>query len=320
MAWRSVEKTDKVLSQLEVIRRELEDPATGLSALYVTLDQSRQKVLESVAQGTLGLREENRELRRRQERMLTDLADTRSIVEALSQRVEQNVKASLEARAQALPAPVVAAEPAERSAVVEDPHELEAPAALSKAVESVEKEEAQVDPLEEVRTTHGRAGAAGESVAPPQAPVGDPRDETSAAGQEDDRAHLGRLLSAASIASAQLICHRETWDFIAEQTSGRPHFRLPEQVDDVDGGRVETSLSGRSLLALLTTMWQVVRDHETSAASGKDQDLATWALAAAVYRRTALAVDQVTHEAEKENGPAVIVLDDRSRRTAATTS
>ncbi|MFF0433930.1 hypothetical protein ACFYU9_17090 [Streptomyces sp. NPDC004327] len=316
MAWRSVEKTDKVLSQLEVIRRELEDPATGLSALYVTLDQSRQKVLESVAQGTLGLREENRELRRRQERMLTDLADTRSIVEALSQRVEQNAKASLDPRA--LPAPVAAAEPAEQPGVVEDPHALEAPTAPFKAVEPVEKEEAQVDPLEEVRTTHGRSGATGESGAPPQAPVENPRYETSAAGPEDDRAHLGRLLSAASIASAQLICHRETWDFIAEQTSGRPHFRLPEQVDDVDDGRIETSLSGRSLLALLTTMWQVIRDHETNAASGKDQDLATWALAAAVYRRTALAVDQVTHEAEKENGPAVIVLDDRSRRTPAT--
>lgn len=318
MAWRSVEKADKVLSQLEVIRRELEDPATGLSALYVTLDQSRQKVLESVAQGTLGLREENRELRRRQERMLTDLADTRSLLEALSQRVEQNAKASLEVRAQALPEPVVAAEPVEQSAVVEDPHGLEAPAARSKAVEPVETEEAQVDPLEEVRTTHGRAGTTGENVTPPEAPVENPRHETSPAGQEDDRAHLRRLLSAASIASAQLICHRETWDFIAEQTSGRPHFRLPEQVDDVDDGRVETSLSGRSLLALLTTMWQVIRDHETSAASGKDQDLATWALDAAVYRRTALAVDQVTHEAEKENGPAIIVLDDRSRRTVAT--
>ncbi|MFI5744919.1 hypothetical protein ACIBBE_03140 [Streptomyces sp. NPDC051644] len=318
MAWRSAEKTDKVLSQLEVIRTALEDPATGLSALYVTLDQSRQKVLESVAQGTLGLREENRELRRRQERMITDLADTRSSLEALSQRMEQNTKAPPEARAPDLPAPVVVADPVEQPAAIEDPHGAEASAAPSKAIEPVERNEARVDPLEEVRTAHGQARAAGEIAAPPESPAKSPREDTSAAGQEDDRAHLGRLLSAASIASAQLVCHRETWDFIAEQTSGRPHFRLPEQVDDVDDGRIQTSLSGRSLLALLTTMWQVIRDHETSAASGKDQDPATWALAAAVYRRTALAVDQVTHEAEKENGPAVIVLDDRSRRTAAT--
>ncbi|MGW0465361.1 hypothetical protein ACWDX6_08830 [Streptomyces sp. NPDC003027] len=245
------------------------------------------------------------------------MADTRSMLEALSQRMEQNAKASLEARASALPVPVVAAEPVAQPAVVEDPYGSEASAVQSKAVEPDVVKEAQVDPLEEVRTTHGRAGATGEN-APPEFPVEKPGHESSTAGQEDDTAHLGRLLSAAAIASAQLICHRETWDFITEQTSGRPHFRLPEQVSDADDGRIETSLSGRSLLALLTTMWQVIRDHETSAATGRDQDLATWALAAAVYRRTALAVDQVTHEDKKENGPAVIVLDDRSKRTAAT--
>ncbi|MET9690076.1 hypothetical protein ABZY81_16630 [Streptomyces sp. NPDC006514] len=93
----------------------------------------------------------------------------------------------------------------------------------------------------------------------------------------------------------------------------------PERIDDADGGRIEAALSGRSLLAVLTTMWKVTREHEGGATSPGDGDpnLGTWALAAAVYRRTALAVDRRTHLAEKENGPALIVLDDRSARTTA---
>ncbi|THA47625.1 hypothetical protein [Streptomyces sp. A1136] len=68
---------------------------------------------------------------------------------------------------------------------------------------------------------------------------------------------------------------------------------------------------------MLTTMWKVTRGHEAGGAPGEEQDLATWALAAAVYRRTALAVDRVTDQAEKANGSALIVLDDRSTRTTA---
>ncbi|MFI8391259.1 hypothetical protein [Streptomyces sp. NPDC085540] len=59
----------------------------------MTVGQTRQKVLEAVAQGTMGLREESRELRRRQERMLTDLAEARSGLEALSRRREESVRA-----------------------------------------------------------------------------------------------------------------------------------------------------------------------------------------------------------------------------------
>ncbi|MCX4800129.1 hypothetical protein OG594_00295 [Streptomyces sp. NBC_01214] len=62
---------------------------------------------------------------------------------------------------------------------------------------------------------------------------------------------------------------------------------------------------------MLTTMWKASREHEGGATSpgDGDPDPATRALAAAV--------DRVTHLAEKENGPALIVLDDRSARTTA---
>ncbi|WP_285541906.1 hypothetical protein [Streptomyces lavendulae] len=284
----------------------------------MTVDQTRQKVLEAVAQGTIGLREENRELRRRQERMLTDLAEARGGLEALSRRLEESVQAVPLVPPQ-VASPLVTGAPATTESVVErpagsDPAEPEVLGEPAELTERSDGKEPRV--LEEVRNAHGHGNTAGNPETVPRlTPVAEP----AQADQEDQRAHLQCLLSAAAIASATLICHRETWDFIAEHTSGHTHFRLPEQIDDADGGRIEASLSGRSLLAVLTTMWKVTRDHEggsTSPGDG-DQDLATWALAAAVYRRTALAVDRVTHLAEKENGPALIVLDDRSTRTTA---
>lgn len=55
----------------------LDDPTVGLTALHGEVTQSRLKVLETVQGGVTGLREENRELRRRQDRMISDLNDTR---------------------------------------------------------------------------------------------------------------------------------------------------------------------------------------------------------------------------------------------------
>ncbi|MFF5975276.1 hypothetical protein ACFY7C_27595 [Streptomyces sp. NPDC012769] len=322
----------KALSQLEAVRGALEDPATGLSALYVTVDQTRQKVLESVAQGTMGLREENRELRRRQERMLTDLAETRGSLDALSRRLEESTQAVPLVQPQAV-GPLAAGAPATAEPVAQGPAEPgpaqpEAPAEPTEPAEPAEpakpaetaepaerSDEKEPHVLEEIRIAHGHGALAAKQVTGPRlTPVAEPSQEPARTGQEDQRAHFQRLLSAASIASATLICHRETWDFIAEQISGHTHFRLPERIDDADDGRIETYLSGRSLLAVLTTMRKVAREHEAGGTSPDDgyEDLATWALAAAVYNRTAHAVDRVTHRAEKESGPALIVLDDRS--------
>ncbi|WP_158717265.1 hypothetical protein [Streptomyces sp. NRRL F-4474] len=284
------------------------------------MDQTRQKVLEAVAQGTMGLREENRELRRRQERMLTDLAEARSGLEALSRRLEGSVQAVPLVKTEEA-SPLAAVAPASAESEVQPPAGPDAaePEVLGEPAELLERSDGK-EPrvLEEVRNAHGHGNTAGKpETAPHLTPVAETVQEPAQVDQEDQRAHLRCLLSAAAIASATLICHRETWDFIAEHTTGHTHFRLPERIDDADGGRVETSLSGRSLLAVLTMMWKVTREREGDATSpgGGEQDLATWALAAAVYRRTALAVDRVTHLAEKENGPALIVLDDRSTRT-----
>ncbi|MER6268604.1 hypothetical protein [Streptomyces sp900105755] len=71
------QNTERIFKELEEIQEALNDPAIGLGTFHQDQDQLRRKILENVQQGTAGLREENRELRRRQERMLSDLGDTR---------------------------------------------------------------------------------------------------------------------------------------------------------------------------------------------------------------------------------------------------
>ncbi|OKJ48724.1 hypothetical protein [Streptomyces sp. CB02115] len=59
------------------LRNGLDDPTVGLTALHGELTQSRLKFLELVQTGVTGVREENREVRRRQDRMISDLNETR---------------------------------------------------------------------------------------------------------------------------------------------------------------------------------------------------------------------------------------------------
>jgi hypothetical protein len=80
---------EKILDELSEVRRALDDPATGLAASHKDQEDLRRKVLETVSLGTTGLREENRELRRRQEKMLSDLSDTRTSAEALRREIAQ---------------------------------------------------------------------------------------------------------------------------------------------------------------------------------------------------------------------------------------
>ncbi|CAK7286826.1 hypothetical protein [Streptomyces misionensis] len=54
----------------------LNDPTVGLTALHGELSQSHLKILEKIEGGVTGLREENREIRRRQNRKISDRALT----------------------------------------------------------------------------------------------------------------------------------------------------------------------------------------------------------------------------------------------------
>lgn len=80
---------EKIIGELGEIRRMLADPHTGITALHQVQESRHSKVLEHVTYSTTGVREENRELRRRQERMLSDLGQVRTTVDDLRREIAQ---------------------------------------------------------------------------------------------------------------------------------------------------------------------------------------------------------------------------------------
>ncbi|MDV9186849.1 hypothetical protein R6L23_01130 [Streptomyces sp. SR27] len=105
------------------------------------------------------------------------------------------------------------------------------------------------------------------------------------------------LLRAAGVASAEVVAHRHTWEWLAARAADHDHFRTPPAVDDLPDGRIKTTVSGRSLIALLIVLW------DTRENSGLNGD---WALASTTYQRAATALNGVTGQ-----GTTIrIVLDD----------
>jgi hypothetical protein len=317
---------EKILKELAEIRGTLDDPATGLAAFHQDQEELRRKVLETVSLGTTGLREENRELRRRQEKMLSDLGETRTAVEALRREIAQAWVHTI-----GLPGPAAAADGVTATAIDVPqgaPHVLEAgtssngnsggkaeavheerhpdPTGHQDGPPGAEPESASGVPAQQNQTPASSAvpalpgePSAGHTDAPPTK-------EQQTAGEKEQRTHREGLVAAAGVASARLVCHRDTWAFLIEQTSQHRHFRLPDRINDLDEGQIEAFLSGRSLLAVLVTLRTILDDTDG------DRDMVTWALADAVYQRTQQAVTAATPGGPGAGGEVTtIVLDNR---------
>jgi hypothetical protein len=113
-----------------------------------------------------------------------------------------------------------------------------------------------------------------------------------------ERLHQDRLVTAAGISSATLICHRDTWSFILNKgdlTGFDRYATLPPGVNTV-------SLSGPNLVATLTRM-KAISTH-----SLVDTDRA---IATRIYRAVAEIVDGVDPAAKDGQPIPDIVLDDR---------
>ncbi|MEU5484752.1 hypothetical protein [Streptomyces mirabilis] len=95
------------------------------------------------------------------------------------------------------------------------------------------------------------------------------------AGAPDD--HSALLQQAARVSSAILICHRDMWEFITAHAGRHRHFRIPPQITDHGHERVSTTISGRSLTAVLIGIYSIKH-----AAEEGDGD---WELATTLYRR-----------------------------------
>ncbi|MEU5647424.1 hypothetical protein [Streptomyces milbemycinicus] len=134
----------------------------------------------------------------------------------------------------------------------------------------------------------------GTSVAQPSDAV-----PQASASVEDPRiAHGVLLLKAAGVASAELVAHRDTWEWLAALAVDHSHFRTPPAVEDIKEGRVQTVLSGRSLIALLIEL-----RNTRSTATPLEGD---WALAMTSYNRIAAELADVAGQGETIR----IVLDD----------
>ncbi|MEU6672364.1 hypothetical protein [Streptomyces sp. NPDC046727] len=122
--------------------------------------------------------------------------------------------------------------------------------------------------------------------------------QASASAEDPQVGHGVLLLKAAGVASAELIAHRDTWEWLAALAVDHSHFGTPPAVEDFKEGRVRTVLSGRSLIALLIELW-----NTRSTATPLEGD---WAMAVTSYNRIASELTDVTGQ-----GDAVrIVLDD----------
>ncbi|WP_435240099.1 hypothetical protein [Streptomyces sp. YPW6] len=317
MKWKDA--FDRAMEELKAIRAllapvgRLDDPTVGLTALHGELTQTRLKLLETIQGGITGLREENREVRRRQDRMISDLNETRGELRQLLELADTlRPLAELQAAAEEpgdvtgpypLTEPVPDPDPATGPTV---PTAAQPPASPDTDSQggTMEYNEHQAQPVPE----HGdqddvlkqRIEAAYRGNSAPAAPAPPTAASPSAGGQEEDPrvTHGVLLLKAAGVASVDLIAHRDTWEWLTALAVDHDHFRTPPSVEDVKEGRIQTVLSGRSLIGLLIKLWDT-----RSTATPLEAD---WALATTAYNRIAAELTGVDGEGQTIR----IVLDD----------
>ncbi|NJQ01729.1 hypothetical protein [Streptomyces zingiberis] len=114
------------------------------------------------------------------------------------------------------------------------------------------------------------------------------------------KAHSSLMRQAARVSSAELVLHRDMWDFLTAQAGNHAHFQAPMQISGDEGERVGTTLSGRSLTAVLASLYRTI--HTAEPGEG-DQELA-----AVLYDRIKDGLASLGADGE----PVTITLDDGS--------
>ncbi|WP_457512185.1 hypothetical protein [Streptomyces sp. TE33382] len=306
------------MRELEAIRGllaplgRLDDPTVGLTALHGEVTQSRLKILETIQGGVTGLREENREVRRRQDRMISDLNETRGELRQLLDLADiLRPLAELQRPADepgdgthphaGSASPALEADPGNGpgavSAAAQPPTSSDTDSQGGTMEDSDRQAQPEPEPEGQDDALKQAIEAAYQGNGTPPAPSST-APPTAGQGQDPRVAHGVLLLKAAGVASVDLIAHRDTWEWLTALAVDHAHFRTPPSVEDVKEGRVQTVLSGRSLIGLLIKLWDT-----RSAATPLEAD---WALAMTAYNRIAAELTAVDGEGQTIR----IVLDD----------
>ncbi|MEU0162262.1 hypothetical protein ABZ154_26380 [Streptomyces sp. NPDC006261] len=303
------------MKELEAIRAllapvaRLDDATVGLTALHGELTQTRLKILEVVQGGVTGLQEENREVRRRQDRMISDLNETRGELRQLLELADTlRPLAELQRPADepdpGAPTPVEPAapepnhEPAASATAPPTSSDTDSQGGTMESNQQQPQPEPERQNREQDDALKHAIEAAYQGNDTPTAQPSATAPPTTGQGQDPRVTHGVLLLKAAGVASVDLVAHRDTWEWLTALAVDHDHFRTPPSVEDVKEGRVQTVLSGRSLIGLLIKLWDT-----RSAATPLEAD---WALATTAYNRIAAELTAVDGEGQSIR----IVLDD----------
>ncbi|MES4908849.1 MULTISPECIES: hypothetical protein [unclassified Streptomyces] len=121
------------------------------------------------------------------------------------------------------------------------------------------------------------------------------------------KGRIWAIMRAGKVSSATLVCHRDTWDFVAAQVGNHPHFRTPA-LEERNEGMVAAVLSGRSLVAMLLSLYQVAEAARQGEGMDELVTYADWAMASQVYYETATVLSRAHHP---EGDPVVVTIDNR---------
>ncbi|MFJ9703510.1 hypothetical protein [Streptomyces fradiae] len=136
-----------------------------------------------------------------------------------------------------------------------------------------------------------------------------PDAETNAPYPISEAGRIWAIMRAGSVASATLVCHRDTWEFVAARAGSHPHFRTPV-LEEREEGLVAAVLSGRALVAMLLSLYQIAKSPIRT--EGVDELVADadWTMASQVYYKTARVLSRAW---SLEGDPVVVTIDDRLR-------
>ncbi|MFF4583036.1 hypothetical protein [Streptomyces sp. NPDC001389] len=266
------EQRNEVADELALLRTEFgQELRSGLVELRGLNAELRQQLGTSLESGLQDLRDDLRELRRELNDAHKTIADSRRESESLRLELEATRREAAEARVE--PSGKIAGYPS-RPAFPIIPGPTAAPAAYLQV------------PGEEMPDARDSApGSEGQ----PSVTIGQRTLETV-------------LEQAAGISAADLICHRDAWAFIVEQAAQNSHFRLPGIAASDDDEQTHVTISGRTLIAILSALHTTQHSQKTS--------LEDRALAATYCSR----IVSVIHDAVPLQSNATrtrIVIDDR---------